>query len=329
MVLKRAVLFLACLAAGALCRMPSEGGAVAEPRPGTVRHTMSLFDGVQATLDAVLVERSIGSYMFIRDPWQGSDLLPVYAVLDLSSVQVSLPQGLRLLPIEVTGRTATAGGKRVIVATRIRLYVDSRGRPMFPLPKTNLAVFTWPYMLDLPLATDASPTIPAPPDPTWGPPESPTLDAATGTIAWAKLQNDETYVELEEKLVVGVFDADGVSSSFFYIQEQNAGSGSPRQIPCGIKVIPSDGAIDSLKPGDIVNVSGYVFGSDSTDPESRIKDAEFEVETSTNVPPPVGMPNKTTAGGEFGNQEPLYLRTPGETPQQGFGLNPVGTLVRV
>ena len=328
MFLKRVVVVLACLAAGALCRVPCEGGAVTEPRPGTVRHTMSLADGVETTLDAVMVERVMGSYVFVRDPWPGSELLPVYAVLDLSSVQASLPAGLRLLPIEVMGRTATAGGKRVIVATRIRLYVDSRGRPMFPLPKTNLAVFTWAYMLDLPLATDTSPTIPAPPDPTWGPPEEPVFDVGDHTVADAKINGGS--VVLAGVQIISVHDANGVSPSFLYVQDRNTGSGSPRQIPCGIKVLPTDGAIDSLKPRDIVNVvEGTVAGSDSSDPECRMEEAEIEYVSSAVVPPPVGMSSKSTAGGDFGLQDALYLRTPGETAQAGCGLNPVGTLVAV
>ena len=142
----RAVVVLACLAAGASsCASNAAGGA--ESRPGTVRHTLSLSDGVGVTLDAVMVERVMGSYLFVRDPWPKSELLPVYAPIEASSssesLRLSLPEGLRMLSVEVTGRTMTVGGKRIVAASRIRLYVNSNGRPTPPLPKSPLRALSW------------------------------------------------------------------------------------------------------------------------------------------------------------------------------------------
>ncbi len=78
-------------------------------RPGTVPYTLALPDAVEVTLDNVVVELVLGSYVFVRDPWTPT-LLPVHAVTYLD----------RGTSIEVTGTTATVSGKRILEATSIR-----------------------------------------------------------------------------------------------------------------------------------------------------------------------------------------------------------------
>jgi len=94
-------------------------------RPGTVGHTLSLPDNTQVTLDSMMIEWMSGSWIFVRDPWRGSAILPVHANALLD----------RWMTVEITGTTATIDGRRVVLASRIRVYTDSRSRPMPPFPK--------------------------------------------------------------------------------------------------------------------------------------------------------------------------------------------------
>ena len=185
---------------------------------------------------------------------------------------------------------------------------------MFPLPKTNLAPFTWRYMLDLPLAVDASPTIPTPPEPTWPPPENPeALTALKGTIAWAKLNGGQ--VTLIGKVVSAVFHTPGTQTvQFFYIQEPDRSN--------GVKVVPASAV--SVEPRDIAIVRGTVM-SGETGGECYISADSVDVTGSTALGLPIGMPHKVAAAGSFGLQPALYR----DVDNAGTGLNPVGRRLRV
>ena len=104
-----------------------------------------------------------------------------------------------------------------------------------------------------------------------------------------------------------------------------------RQIPCGIKVIPQDDDVTAtLKPGDLCDVSGTVVASSSSVAECYIDAVSVtKQELEEDVPPPLGMPNHATAGGEYGLQQALYRQDLQGTWREGSGLNTVGTLVRV
>jgi len=321
MFLKRAVVVLVCLAAGASsCASNGEG---AESRPGTVRHTLSLSDGVGVTLDAVMVERVMGSYLFVRDPWPKSELLPVYAPIEASSssesLRLSLPEGLRMLSVEVTGRTMTVGGKRIVAASRIRLYVNSNGRPTPPLPKSPLSALSWRYMVDLPLETTDSSSIPSPPELANSPPENPELDAPANSISGAKLADDQSTVACIDKIVTAVFrDPETQEIEYFYIEEPDRSS--------GIKVVPQSSV--SVKRTDVVTIQGTVFSGAATG-ECYISASQVEVNGCALLPKPLGMPQRSTAGGSFGLQPALSVNTESNPAIVGSGLNPVGLRVRL
>jgi len=264
MVFKRAVVVLACLAAGTCCCATHAGG-LTEPRVGTVRHTISLPDGVDVTLDAVMVDRVIGSWLFVRDPWPPSELLPVYAN---ASVQ-------KWRSIEVTGPTMTVGGKRIVCATRIRLYVDSRGRPMPPLPKSKLAPLSWPYMQDIPLGISTLPTIPTPPDPASSAPSEPpgSLDTLVGTSA-----------TLENRVVS---TATGEFDDAFYVQDASG--------PVGGLRIP-DSELATVARGDRVTLTGTIE-VDDTSQEAYLDEAAITSHTTGSPPKPVMMTKHANLGG--------------------------------
>src|SRR3972149_3608936 len=120
---------------------PSYSSAEWNSLPGTVADTLTKPDKSQVLLDGMMFRQQKGSYIFVSDPW-GSELFPVYA-----PTSVKMENGWSL---EVTGRTDTVSGKRIVVVTRLRLYVDSKGTPFWNMPKPH-EKSDWLWMREIPL----------------------------------------------------------------------------------------------------------------------------------------------------------------------------------
>ena len=119
-------------------------------RPGTVSYTLSCADDTEVVLDTVMVERVAGSYLYVRDPWS-AETLPVYAVAQFDT----------RWPVEITGRTATVLGTRIVIASHIRHYANQAGNPVLVMPKLA-EPWNWPNMVEVPLAPVPEGDLPLP-----------------------------------------------------------------------------------------------------------------------------------------------------------------------
>ena len=310
----RSAVVLACPAI-LLCASAAQALPAWEDRPGTVVNTLGLPDGSRVFLDAVMVDRVMGPWIFVRDPWSGQPLLAVYGYAPVERWQ----------SLDIAGtKTATAGGS-VLVAGSISAYVDSKGGVMPPMPKTRLP-WEWPFMQALPVSSAAmTASVPSPPDPT--PLENTTSYSPTapeGSVAAAKLAEDETPVTLSGKVVTAVFDGDANTSPFFYIVDAPGENQAPVS-PVGIRVDCASILDLDLVPGRIVTVSGTLVASSLTDPECHIDSTSITYGLTASYPATVFMPARSTAGAEYGSQWALQ----GNASTAGVGLNAVGTRVKV
>lgn len=292
------------------------------------------------------VESVAGGYAFIRDPWPGWQLLPVYTNAQLERYET----------VEVRGYMQTVAGIGIVVAQQVRAYLDSRGHtsPLFPT-KGRYAAEEWPFMSTLPMMPVSPgmplPTPPAPyseiePVPRAVPPAGSIAEAKAGGVpqvassihasslsaasanaitALTAAQQVEGAVELEGKVVTAVFyDGTSQTISYFYIQEQSVGGN-------GIKVVPQIPL--PVEPGNIVTVKATVVPSDTTNAECYVDASSVRCTGSMKVPGPVGACGRSTAGGDFGQQDALYLQTEDQSLSRdaiaGGGLSLVGTRVRV
>ena len=221
---------------------------------------MSLPDGAEVVLDGMLVVQVNGPYIFVRDPWPGCSLLPIYANAKLE----------KWWSVEVTGITKTISGKRIVVATRIRLYVDPKGTPFWLWPKSPQPR-EWPFMKELPIGISTMTEPTPPPEPEPPPPSSPPTPPE-GSIAWAKFHGGD--VTLTGKVVTAAFYRERTPEvDFFYIQEV-PGPGQPYT---GIRVDAPEFPPLQLGTGYVVNVSGAVAGG----PECHVDATSVEIAGST------------------------------------------------
>lgn len=140
------------------------------------------------------------------------------------------------------------------------------------------------------------------------------------SISDAKLTGG--YVTLSDKVVTGVFQQSGSpTGTIFYVQEPD-GTGRDH---CGIKIEPQTAV--SVAVGDVVTVTGDIVGK-PTYPECFIRAQTVQVTSSDTLPRLIGISGKATAGGIFGLQPCLYVKS-GVQKVAGTGLAPVGAIVRV
>ncbi|MHB9038498.1 MAG: right-handed parallel beta-helix repeat-containing protein [Armatimonadota bacterium] len=306
-------------------------------RPGTTKHALTLSDGERTLLDSVVISWVIPPYIFVRDPWQDSPMLPVYANVSIDKWDT----------IDVGGYMVTVSGQRVLVADTASILVDVNGRPSPPFPKGIWEPFEWPYKTKIPVALPRDRRIPAPSDPRLQPvPVAKSITAAEGTIADAKLgeattrtsritnvaamsgelssnppQIDGGTVDLAGKVITALFFAPGTQTiSSFNVQEPITGGN-------GIKVIPQQPC--NVVVGDIVRITGEVTASSSTIAECYVQADTVELTGYRLLPRPAGLSQRATACGIFGLQQALYSDTTVTPAVIGAGLSPVGTRVRV
>lgn len=289
-------------------------------------------DGTQVQLSPMFVDSILGDYIVVRDLTAGSVPIPVYiGVADVSLFST----------VSISGRLATvvSQSRRVLIADGISMYTMSDGRPSPPAPWLDTG--TWPYLYELPISMapangSALPAVPNPPTATAAPisaPEGSVIEAKThvatnlGGVQTMSIPKDSGSVQLEGKIATAVFFSPGTNTvSFFYLQETDA-QGNGILGGQGIKVVPQSAV--QVEAGELVNVTGTVVGTSSSIAECYI-DAEAEDITHAgwgNFPKPVGMPQRSMAGGEIGSQCALYLDTTSGYEKQGYGLNPAGTLI--
>ena len=291
---------------------PSHCACDYNSRPGTVNHTLSLSDDESVVLDNMLVDAVYGPYLFVRDPWAGSPILPVYAD-PLALVE-------KWWSVEITGKTATVGSTRIVIADSLSLYVDINGNPMIVWPKGLCEPMDWEWFEEIPLSSYCEEfEIPAPTEPV-----APAMldsisaeDAPEGSIAWAKLSGG--LVSLTGKVVTAVFHETGGAVECFYIEEEDRSN--------AIKVVPDDDLEDWLpvQAGQKVDVAGEVM-VEPNDAECYSIDAHMVKCTGPGLVNPLMMAQKSMAGGEFGSQRALYLDSPNAVG--GSGLNPIALRVR-
>ncbi len=169
-------------------------------------------------------------------------------------------------------------------------------------------------MLSLPQGATLRST-PLPPPPSGPPTSTPAvLSPVSGTIPYAKINGGTT--ELNGKIVSAVFEDENHELLFFYIQEADDSG----YRPAGIKVYPPE-TMPCIDAGDVVNIQGSV----DADAECHIDATSVTIVGQDSIPATVGMPNRSTAAGEFGLQPALYR----STTEVGTGLPTVGSRVRV
>ncbi len=244
----------------------------------------------------------VGDWLFVRDPMSRSRvLLPVYA-------RASVPSGASL---RIAGQIAVSSGKRVLLAGKIEMLVDSKGRMVPPPPSPSLAA-AWPYVREVEMGAMPETGVPAPPDLTEGGGTTYSLTTEEGTVADAKV-NGGTGITLEGKVVSAVFRRKGHDDiEFLYIYEPES--------PCGIKVSGSCGW--EAEAGDLVDVTGDVISGAGV-PEVYIDASAVDVVGTASIPGSLGMTNKAAVGAAFGLQPALYIDS-SDSNTVGSGLNPVG-----
>jgi len=271
-------------------------------RAGTLAWMRNQPPGSKVTLDAMMIDEIGDGFLIVREPFDQKQKVRVQAYARVKKWQ----------SVEVTG-TVTAGqsSEMYLSNARVFAYTDGKGRVILvPFPKLLDLAQGWPYKVDV---TSDTP-IPAEPQP---PPQQ--MDVQGGTIGSAKLEANGTSVQLEGKIVTAVFPPSGTDRRFFYIEEPDRSS--------GIKVLPPAGVW--VERGWIVTVTGVVQGGESGPAECCILASEVNRTGFTTIPGPLGTNGRATAGGEFGLQRMLYLKTPQNEEQVGCGLNPVGLRVTV
>lgn len=129
-------------------------------------------------------------------------------------------------------------------------------------------------------------------------------------ISEAKLLPDDTLVSVSGKIATS---ASPGFATFFYLEEEDRYS--------GIRVAASPGSVSGLAVGSVVNVIGRLG---TTPAGERQIAGPSVVIAGTHAPlAPVGMPNRTVGGGDFGL---VPLGQSGVTG--GFGTNNVGVLIQ-
>jgi hypothetical protein len=283
----------------------------------------------------MLVVQVSGPYVFVRDPWPGCRLLPVYANCRLE----------KWWSVEITGITKTISGKRIVRATRIRLYVDSKGRPFRNWPK-GPEPREWPYMVEVPIEPSpvAEPPPPEPePAPLSSPPTPPDCDPESPNyngIACALRQPVDTEVLIYNTICsadspspdpgfpspsCAVYDFGyEQGKSLFYIQDPETPTRRGRS--CGIKVNWDGGTSVWYYPrrGDeVLAVRGFIK---IVDGEKQVNATYVFANWGSGLPPvkPLGM-NLRALGGAS-----ILPGEPGEAPgvKDAYGLYNKGLLIK-
>ncbi|MCX6345427.1 MAG: DUF1565 domain-containing protein [Armatimonadetes bacterium] len=291
--------------------------------PGTTRNALTLQDGEHVTLDEVMVWYVIAPYIFVRDPWIDSPVIPVYANVAIDKAYT----------VDVSGTMASILGQRIIIADQISLYTDASGRAIPPILKGPNGPYPWVHKSNIVVTAPANGSIPPPSYPN---PLSQPIEATRGSVAEAKLRDlnanavalssnspqiDGGSVDLSGKVVTAVFyqpETQVVSS--FYIQEPVTGGN-------GIKVVPTQSSAVVL--GDIVHVVGTVVASSSTVAECYIQATTVTPSGYKLFMGPAGVTQRNTISKDYGNQGGLYGDCTLTTPVKGNNLSLVGTRVRV
>ncbi|MCX6346295.1 MAG: right-handed parallel beta-helix repeat-containing protein, partial [Armatimonadetes bacterium] len=282
-------------------------------RPDPVAQALWLPDGSDVTLDCVFVNMVAEQYAFVRDMWSGGQVLPVY-------INAAVLTGWS---VEITGQMDTVNGTRILMASRVRLFVNPDGKPSPPLPAAILCNTISAQLVDISAFDNSVSTqrqsatvtslqlnsIPPPPSSAPSSISSRILTAAAGSIAAVKIDGGD--VELYGKVVTAVFPG----SNTFYIQETGK--------PSGIMVISQ--VYTPVEPGNLVDIKGTLIASDLYLAECYIDAANVKCVGSADIPKPLGLNNKAAAGGEFGEQQALHITE----NIIGSGLNAVGTRVRL
>lgn len=293
------------LAVTFLAVAPPPAGADTDPlawrsRPGTTNWMYCQPVGTRVTLDVLMVWDIGADHLILREPFRCEhQFVRVNACADVKRWQC----------VEVEGTIGGAeGSEKYIVDARVYAYLDSKGRLLSMVGKPLWGPPTWVTTVDVALASGEAMTLESEPE---------SLPPAEGTIAYAKYAGGA--VSLADKVVTAVFNYLG--NEFFYIQEP---TDDPQHSWGGIRVSPSQRL--ALRPGDEVSVSGTVVGAPAA--ECAIVDAAVQVTGTADVPKPVGVCQRWTAGGAFFLQPALYTATY-DPAVPGVGLSLVGTLVRV
>lgn len=269
---------------------PLEASSEWKTRPGTVAHTRALADGSRVVLDAMLVTRVAGPWIFVKDPWSARDTLPVFVrgrVIE------------RWWSVEITGYTRTVEGQRIVVATAVRLYVCANGRPFILMPKGPRGPWDWPYMryISEPLGVGAMediPPLPGEEEPVNGPPSVP----IPGTIAWAKTFADSESLTqpLTGKIVVAVIPG------ALYIEEPSR--------TAGIRVVYSGST--QVTRGMTVDVLGTLHTGEDGEREILAGGQGLTIPVtiqSFSYPYPLGMTNRTFAAPYGPSHTGMIVRT--------------------
>ena len=220
-----------------------------------VADALRLPDGSAAGLSGVLVADvdCASGLIRVRDPRAS---FPLLDVLLPAGSSVSVWQ-----TVDVAGVLGTArDGSRVLQARLLLQYTDADGRPVIaPVPAGDGASWPWKTAATESAAAQMAPRTPVarltgdgggvPPDPPAGGTPNPPSGPPEGSIAWAKLQPDDTQVTLTDKSVTRRFDA-----GYCYIQEPvgYAGLRMDNSADCKDERIDVTGTMGTLGSGERV-----------------------------------------------------------------------------
>lgn len=208
---------LACVLGVVLFGAGSYGACPWYDRVGTVEWARRVPQGIPVDLDKMMCTRVVGQWLFVKDPWASNTAtLPVFV---RAATEPILPR----YSLEVIGRVRDVRGRRVVVATGLRLYTSESGRPQILLPKGPRAE-AWPWMKELiPAVTTASarPLDELPP--------VPEEDEGTGRprppFGGYNDVPDGGYVEINQSIVMEEFWAAADDHDTFYVERFDRSGG--------------------------------------------------------------------------------------------------------
>ena len=254
-------------------------------RPGTIAHTLTLPDGALVSLDSMIVQGAAGAYLFVRDPWS-AEVLPVYAGAQVSEGSL----------VEVSGRTASPCGQRIVLAERIRQYVGPSGSPSLTPPKCGQPL-AWPYMEEIALGVDPGSEIPCP------------LGLGQDSLLLQSFSAEMMSGPITlTDVIVTAGRGDDLTNNTFYVEEPSRAY--------GWKVIYTDSP-PTVSRGAKVTVIGET--AVDANQEAYISASEVTVDSAGEVAP-LGMINNRVGGGESGGR-------PGVTTSSAPHLYNKGLLV--
>jgi len=284
--------------------------------PGTIGAIISQSDGSQVTLESeqVIWRGRSGKSFAIKEYFEARPKQPRLVVISTRSLPVK-----DTYTVDVTGTLSTVAGtsedgspitQRVVIATpeNIKVYCDSKGRPMVLPPVKSLGMTEWLHKKTLTELAGVSAASVSAMDSGYpvlnDAPDSNPFTPTEGSRDGLKWIPDGSQVHLRNRLIVGRIN------SSFCIEEPDRTS--------SIRVGTTNYSADT---GNLVDIVGTLTTNSGERYVQADTDGVTITESSCAIPRPFGMPNKSVGGGAVG------MFTPGVG--EAVGPNNTGMLATV